>query len=530
MWSRGALRPMPPQLMGVPTDLDALEASGLVSPAGIARAREDLTAPATPLHEDVTVAEAISRRLGDEVLERLVDPLVARHQRRRHPVAEPRRGGAAARRGRPRHRSRQPRRGLPGPHRGRAAPSRRPSSRHRRPAWGGWPRPWSRDCPPRTSGPGGAVLAVEPDGDRWRVEVSDGTSIEADGVVLATPAAATAGLLAPLPGAAEAATLLAGVEYASVAIAVLAFPLAHLGRPLDRSGFLVPRVEGTAAHGLLVVEHQVGPPRTRRRRRHRRGAGLDRSVGRRRRAGPGRRRPRQPPPDRPRADDGDHRRAVGGAGQPVAHVVPPVRARPPRPHRRGRAGAPRRHRARPGPPCGAWACRPASGAAARPRPACSWRTRRPGEPRTSGSSPHRVALAGGGSAAGGLAPPVGVLAARLPGPGPAGPPHRRSSGRLALRPGLDGRLRTAGPDDVLDAGPHRAGLRLRGRLLRRRHRRRRPRCARRGRVATSPSRSPGCWPRPSAAHGPSAGCRCRSWRSGRWAARWPRSPVSAARC
>ena len=50
VWSRGALRPLPPQLMGVPTDLDALEASGLVSAAGIARAREDLTAPATPLH------------------------------------------------------------------------------------------------------------------------------------------------------------------------------------------------------------------------------------------------------------------------------------------------------------------------------------------------------------------------------------------------------------------------------------------------------------------------------------------------
>ena len=93
---------------------------------------------------------------------------------------------------------------------------------------------------------GRAVQALEPDGDRWRVEVSDGTSIGADGVVLATPAAAAAGLLAPLPGAAEAATLLAAIGYASVAIAVLAFPLSHLGRPLDRSGFLVPRVEGTA--------------------------------------------------------------------------------------------------------------------------------------------------------------------------------------------------------------------------------------------------------------------------------------------
>jgi oxygen-dependent protoporphyrinogen oxidase len=76
VWSRGALRPMPPQLMGVPTDLDALEASGLVSPAGVEAARRDLTAPATPLAGDEAIAAAIGRRLGDEVVERLVDPLV----------------------------------------------------------------------------------------------------------------------------------------------------------------------------------------------------------------------------------------------------------------------------------------------------------------------------------------------------------------------------------------------------------------------------------------------------------------------
>ena len=94
---------------------------------------------------------------------------------------------------------------------------------------------------------GRAVVAVEPDGGRWRVEVSDGTSIEADGVVLAAPGRGCGrGLLAPLPGAAEAATLLAGVEYASVAIVVLAFPLAHLGRPLDGAASSSPRVEGTA--------------------------------------------------------------------------------------------------------------------------------------------------------------------------------------------------------------------------------------------------------------------------------------------
>jgi len=115
VWSRGALRPMPPQLMGVPTDLDALEASGLVSAAGMARAREDLTAPATPLHEDVTVAEAISRRLGDEVLERLVDPLVAGinagDTRSLCGPGRPRRGWRDRCRGRRRRAAAPPRRG-----------------------------------------------------------------------------------------------------------------------------------------------------------------------------------------------------------------------------------------------------------------------------------------------------------------------------------------------------------------------------------------------------------------------------------
>jgi protoporphyrinogen/coproporphyrinogen III oxidase len=245
VWSRGALRPLPPQLMGVPTDLDALEASGLVSPAGLARAREDLTAPATPLAEDVSVAEAVSRRLGDEVLERLVDPLVAginagdtrllslaavvpqldaaaRDTAHASLVEACRARTAAAPTGAP------PVFASPAAGMGRLADA----------VVAGMPRAQVRT--------GRAVLALEPDGDRWRVEVSDGTSIEADGVVLAAPAAAAAALLAPLPGATEATTLLAGVDYASVAIVVLAFPLGHLGRPLDRSGFLVPRVEGTA--------------------------------------------------------------------------------------------------------------------------------------------------------------------------------------------------------------------------------------------------------------------------------------------
>jgi oxygen-dependent protoporphyrinogen oxidase len=77
VYSRGELRLLPrEQLLGVPSDLDAVAASGIVSAEAIEIARQDLTAPGTPPERDETVGAFIRRRLGNEILERLVDPLV----------------------------------------------------------------------------------------------------------------------------------------------------------------------------------------------------------------------------------------------------------------------------------------------------------------------------------------------------------------------------------------------------------------------------------------------------------------------
>ncbi len=77
----------------------------------------------------------------------------------------------------------------------------------------------------------------------WAVALSDGASIGADGLVLATPAYAAAALLdGHAPSAARG---LAAIDYASVAIVTFAFRPGDIGRDLDRSGFLVPRVEAT---------------------------------------------------------------------------------------------------------------------------------------------------------------------------------------------------------------------------------------------------------------------------------------------
>ena len=68
------------------------------------------------------------------------------------------------------------------------------------------------------------------------------TLLAADGVVVATPAAAAAALVRD--AAPRAATLLAAIPYASVALVSLAVPREAIDRELDGSGFLVPRVEG----------------------------------------------------------------------------------------------------------------------------------------------------------------------------------------------------------------------------------------------------------------------------------------------
>ncbi|HEY9555602.1 MAG TPA: protoporphyrinogen oxidase, partial [Acidimicrobiales bacterium] len=77
VWSHGALRRLPEaQVLGVPTDLDELAASGIVSDPGLEAARRDLTDPLIAPTDDVAIGALMRARFGDEVAERMVDPLV----------------------------------------------------------------------------------------------------------------------------------------------------------------------------------------------------------------------------------------------------------------------------------------------------------------------------------------------------------------------------------------------------------------------------------------------------------------------
>ena len=64
---------------------------------------------------------------------------------------------------------------------------------------------------------------------------------EADGVVITTPAFVTAKLVEKLDP--ETAVLLSGIDYASSAVAVLAYKLSDIQRPIEAFGFVVPALE-----------------------------------------------------------------------------------------------------------------------------------------------------------------------------------------------------------------------------------------------------------------------------------------------
>jgi oxygen-dependent protoporphyrinogen oxidase len=75
-----------------------------------------------------------------------------------------------------------------------------------------------------------------------RVELDDGETLDADAVILATPAYITAELIGDLdPGLAQT---LRDIPYASTATVSVAYPLSDIPKPLNAYGYIIPRAEG----------------------------------------------------------------------------------------------------------------------------------------------------------------------------------------------------------------------------------------------------------------------------------------------
>ncbi|MEZ0493663.1 protoporphyrinogen oxidase [Kineococcus sp. TBRC 1896] len=240
------LHPLPAgTLMGVPRTAESVH--DLLDPVALERVRTEPERPAAPLEHDVSVADYVADRVGQEVVDRLVEPLLggvyAGHAHRLSLQATvpalwelARRGGSLLT-------------GL-GP-----APAATTA-----PVFagvdGGLARlPLAladdlraRGAVVRTATP---VRALHRTATGWRVEPAGSSGrevLEADAVVLAVPAPAAARLLAAEVPAAAAE--LADVETASMVIAALAVPAADLDG-LTGSGVLVPPVVG-AGRGLRV--------------------------------------------------------------------------------------------------------------------------------------------------------------------------------------------------------------------------------------------------------------------------------------
>ncbi|MFE7061478.1 protoporphyrinogen oxidase [Sutcliffiella sp. NPDC057660] len=75
---KGKLYPMPEgAVMGIPTKLTPFVTTGLFSPMGKMRAAADLIMPSSGNGEDQSLGSFFRRRLGDEVVENLIEPLLS---------------------------------------------------------------------------------------------------------------------------------------------------------------------------------------------------------------------------------------------------------------------------------------------------------------------------------------------------------------------------------------------------------------------------------------------------------------------
>ncbi|WP_219460732.1 protoporphyrinogen oxidase [Nonomuraea rhizosphaerae] len=240
--TRGALRPMPrSQVMGVPADLTELARSGIVSPGGLARVPLDQILPATLVRTDVSVAAYVRARMGGEVLDRLVEPLLGGVYAGRADMLSleatmPRVAEAA-----------RSERSLLSAARQIAAEAPRdagPVFTSLRKGIGSLP-----EAVAKASGAnirtGVTVRELRRTPGGWRLvtgPVPRPEIVDADAVIVALPGPAASRLLrAEVP---KAAGELARIDYASMAIVTLAYPL-HAFRSLpDQSGYLVPPVEG----------------------------------------------------------------------------------------------------------------------------------------------------------------------------------------------------------------------------------------------------------------------------------------------
>lgn len=245
VWSRGQLRQMPDGVMLIiPTRLMPFVTSPLISWPGKMRMGMDLFIP--PRHDDgdESLAHFVRRRLGEEALDRIAEPMIAgiyvadaeylslKSTFPRFLDMESKYGGLL---------------------RGVIAQKRasRNSQSNGKPATSMFMtlRGGLQDMidgilsrlNPDALLPGRRVLQVTRRENDYGITLSDGACLEADAVVFASPTYATADLVQDLDPA--LADSLRGIRYVSTATVSLGYKRSELSHPLKGFGFVVPRSE-----------------------------------------------------------------------------------------------------------------------------------------------------------------------------------------------------------------------------------------------------------------------------------------------
>jgi oxygen-dependent protoporphyrinogen oxidase len=234
------LHPLPEGLTRmIPTNLDALAESELLSPAGRERMAAEVDLPPAPPGGDESIASFVSRRLGREAYENLVEPLMTGIY-----------GGDGEQL---------------------SLEATFPNLRRLELEHGSLIRGLLAQSaekvgsyPPFVSLRSGmetlvAALVVGLERTRlltrrkaatlrrpagtYEVELDEGETLDADGVVIAVPAFVTAPLVSELDAAFAAAH--AEIPYASSAVVTLAYRREEVPHPLDGYGYVVPSAEGS---------------------------------------------------------------------------------------------------------------------------------------------------------------------------------------------------------------------------------------------------------------------------------------------
>lgn len=250
-YSKGRLRQFPQGLIAmVPTKVGPLFRSGVLSWSGIVRMGADWIIPRRPPTKDEeTLAEFFSRRLGSEAFNRLIEPLVAgiyagdanelsvdatfpqlvELERKCGSLIK---GALAMQRAQSSHGPDVPARTLFTTLRG---------------GLGGL----IASLEDRLSGAGASLCrgtnvqavrtAGSGPGPPYRIELEGRDGLEAEAVILATPAYVSAGFLRPFDEA--AALALDGIPYASTMTISMVFPESAVKSLIRGYGFVVPRVE-----------------------------------------------------------------------------------------------------------------------------------------------------------------------------------------------------------------------------------------------------------------------------------------------